>query len=103
MITHVGTIRHAGMTFLGVLSLFVTAAAMLYTSASDAMVSPKLMDGHWKRREIFGRVMTQYANPEFVSETCATPLRDVDPLRGEAGAACLNVHYSGECELLRSI
>jgi hypothetical protein len=62
------------------------------------MVTPKLKFGNWERRELQGRVLSSYANPFFVRDTCTTPLADVDSL--EAGYSCLNIQYAGQCKSL---
>ncbi|KAH6690316.1 hypothetical protein F5X68DRAFT_229650 [Plectosphaerella plurivora] len=94
LITHWNTIPYAGLTFLGVISLIATVAATFYTTASEAMVSPKIKFGNWEGRTLQGLVKYTYANPAAVSEACATPLRAMDEV--EAGGACLNVQYSGQ-------
>jgi hypothetical protein len=98
LITHWKTIPYAGLTFLGVISLIATVAATFYTTASEAMVTPKIKFGDWEKTVLEGRIKFTYANPLAVSKSCTTPLRDMDP--AEAGGACLNVQYSGQCEFL---
>jgi hypothetical protein len=74
MITHWKSVRHASWTILGVLSLVTTASAMLYTTASDALVSPKLKFSGWENRALQGFVQTTYANSSFVSANCKTSI-----------------------------
>ncbi|KAJ2905532.1 hypothetical protein MKZ38_005176 [Zalerion maritima] len=94
LLTQWDTLPYAGFTFLGVLSLLATVCATFYTTASDAMVTPKLKFGDWHGMTMTGFVRSSYANPKFVRENCATPLTpDVDP---DGGAACLDVEYSGK-------
>lgn len=45
LITHWETVRYAALTFLGLVSLLCATAAMFYTTASDALVAPKLKMG----------------------------------------------------------
>lgn len=45
LITHWETVRYAALTFLGLISLLCAVTAMLYTTASDALVAPKLKMG----------------------------------------------------------
>lgn len=83
-----------GLSFLGLLSILATLTAILYTTASDAMVTPKLKFGTWHEMPLTGFVRSSYANPRYVSQTCPTPLTpDVDL---ESGPACLDVEYSGK-------
>ncbi len=89
--------RYAGTTILGAVCFAASIAAAFYTTASDAMVSPKLMYGNWEQRILQGYVRSSYANPQFVQESCATPLRTLDS--EFAGAGCLGVQYSGNCRL----
>ncbi|GJC98039.1 hypothetical protein ColKHC_06865 [Colletotrichum higginsianum] len=79
LITHSETLPYAGMTLLGVVSLIATVASTLYTTASDAMVTPKLKYGGWESKTLSGYVLASYANPPFARERCQTPLRDSDP------------------------
>ena len=66
MLTHWQTLRYVGWTFLGILSFIAALGAMLYTTASDALVSPKLKFGDWTNIELQGLVRTSYANPYFI-------------------------------------
>ncbi|KAI1500824.1 hypothetical protein F5X99DRAFT_385095 [Biscogniauxia marginata] len=82
-------------TPLGALSLTATLCGLLYTTASDAIVSPKLMFGEWKSQELQGLVQGSYANPYFIKETCATPV-DVRMDNQSSAASCLDVQFSGQ-------
>ncbi|KAK1971455.1 hypothetical protein LY78DRAFT_625964 [Colletotrichum sublineola] len=97
LITHSETLPYAGMTLLGVVSLVATIASTFYTTASDALVAPKLKFGGWESRTLSGYVLASYANPPFARESCQTPLRDSDPAGVDAaGRACLEVQYAGQ-------
>ncbi|UNI15492.1 hypothetical protein JDV02_002021 [Purpureocillium takamizusanense] len=94
LITHFETIPYAGLTVLGALSLTATIAAMFYTTASDAMVAPKLKFGAWEAVELQGRVRSSYANAAYVKEVCPSLFDTVaDP---NAQESCLNVQFSGQ-------
>lgn len=89
------TLRFAGLTFLGIISLAATVVALLYTTASDALVSPKLQFGTWDNRLMQGFVKTSYANPNFVASQCETPITSsVDP---DSGFTCLAIEHAGNC------
>ncbi|TQN67086.1 hypothetical protein CSHISOI_08344, partial [Colletotrichum shisoi] len=104
LITHSETLPYAGMTLLGVVSLIATVASTLYTTASDAMVTPKLKYGGWESKTLSGYVLASYANPPFARERCQTPLRDSDPDGIDtAGRACLEVLYAGQCKPPRGL
>ncbi|GAW21035.1 hypothetical protein ANO14919_105480 [Xylariales sp. No.14919] len=93
LLTHWNGIPYAATTFLGALTLTASICALLYTTASDAMVSPKLSRSGQEMRDLLGLVKTSYANPRYISYACQTPL-------GGAAEACLNILYSGQCELI---
>ncbi|KAM3510501.1 hypothetical protein MY11210_005851 [Beauveria gryllotalpidicola] len=95
LITHAGMInKHSGYTVLGVLSLLATLVTAFYTTASDAMVAPKIKYGAWRNRTLSGYVRSSYANSEFVSLSCPTMLKDED--KQEAALSCMDVMVSGE-------
>jgi hypothetical protein len=95
MFTHWQTLRHVGWSFLGILSFIAALGAMLYTTASDALVSPKLKFGDWTNIEMQGLVRTSYANPIFITESCQTPIpMPEDPQN--AGLTCLAIENAGQ-------
>ncbi len=95
MFTHWQTLRYVGWTLLGVLSFISALGAMLYTTASDALVSPKLKYGGWTNIQMQGLVRTSYANPIFISESCQTPITTAeDP--NNAGLTCLAIENAGQ-------
>ncbi|WYZ41916.1 hypothetical protein EsH8_V_000811 [Colletotrichum jinshuiense] len=97
LITHWETLPYAGITLLGAISLIATVASTFYTTASDAMVTPKLKFGGWESKTLSGYVLASYANPPFSRESCQTPLRDNDPAGADtAGRACLEIQYAGQ-------
>ncbi|KXJ87644.1 hypothetical protein Micbo1qcDRAFT_108050, partial [Microdochium bolleyi] len=88
-------IPRAGTTLAGALALTASLAALFYTTAADAMVSPKLKFGDWAPRELQGLVQASYSNPTFVRDTCSTPIdENLDPVNH--GASCLDIKYSGQ-------
>lgn len=94
LITHFETLPSSFMTLLGALSLTATFAASFYTTASDAMVSPKLKFGGWESRELSGIVHASYANAQYVSHDCAS-LFDLEA-DIHAAESCMNVQFSGQ-------
>ncbi|ROV96279.1 hypothetical protein VMCG_07717 [Cytospora schulzeri] len=93
------TLRYTGHTLLGILTLIATMVAMLYTTASDTMVRPKLRFNGWENRELKGYVLASYANPVHVMNTCATPITNALDSKS-AGESCLAVQYSAYRNLL---
>ncbi|KAI1140284.1 hypothetical protein F5Y05DRAFT_424213 [Hypoxylon sp. FL0543] len=95
LLTYREGIPYAAPTFLGVLALIATLCTMFYTTASDAMVSPKLKFGGWESRSLEGLVKASYANPFYVQKACSTPIdQKLDP--ENAAPSCLDVQYSGQ-------
>ncbi|KAK7409330.1 hypothetical protein QQX98_008509 [Neonectria punicea] len=94
LVTHFETLPSSALTLLGALSLTATFAASFYTTASDAMVSPKLKSGHWESKELSGYVRASYANTQYVAADCAY-LFDLEDDQF-ASESCLNVQFSGQ-------
>ncbi|KAI1495184.1 hypothetical protein F5X96DRAFT_205986 [Biscogniauxia mediterranea] len=95
LLTYWEGIPSAIFTPLGALSLTATICGLLYTTASDAIVSPKLIFGSWQPQELQGLVQGSYANPYFIKSTCATPI-DLNMDNMSSAASCLDVQYSGQ-------
>jgi hypothetical protein len=95
MLTHWQTLRYAGWTFLGVLSFVAALGAILYTTASDALVSPKLKYSDWTNMQMQGRVRTSYANPIFISDNCQTPITAAED-GDNAGSTCVTIQNAGQ-------
>lgn len=95
LITHFETLPSSSMTILGMLSLTATFAAAFYTTASDAMVSPKLKSGGWETKELSGYVRASYANAQYVSHDCPY-LFDIEKTDIHAAESCMNVQFSGQ-------
>lgn len=88
-------VPQAAGTLLGTLTLLATIGSIFYTTASDAMVSPKLKFGAWESQVLQGRVVASYANPFFIRDKCTTPISfEIDPIN--AGPSCNDVEYSGQ-------
>jgi hypothetical protein len=97
MITHFQNLQHAGLTFLGLISLTAALISMFYTTASDAIVSPQLRFGKTQDLLMYGLVQSSYANPIYVSQNCLTPITaTVDPLN--SGDTCLSYEHAGQCK-----
>lgn len=80
ILTHWCNVKYAGCTILGTLSLLATISALLFTTASDALVSPHLLYGNWENFPMLGLVKESFANLKFLSSTCQTPIPStVDP------------------------
>ena len=64
MITRWESVRYAATSVLGALALIAAIMAMFYTTASDALVAPKLNFGKTEHRLLYGKVATSFANPQ---------------------------------------
>lgn len=95
LITHWETVRHAALTFLGMIALTATLVATLYTTASDALVAPKLKFGKEESRLMYGKVATQFANPDYIKLHCETPIQ-VATDQTYSGSTCIEINHSGE-------
>ncbi|OBS28699.1 hypothetical protein FPOA_02637 [Fusarium poae] len=94
LITHFETLPSSSLTLLGMLSLTATIAAAFYTTASDAMVSPKLKSGNWQHKELEGYVKASYANAAYVRQDCPYLFNITEDIH--AAESCMNVQFSGQ-------
>ncbi|KAL8972230.1 MAG: hypothetical protein Q9197_002873 [Variospora fuerteventurae] len=95
LITHWQTVRYAVSNLLGVIALCGALAAILYTTASESLVAPKLKMGTLDRRLLYGRVATSFANEPYIGQNCQTPISvSVDP--EYSGSTCTAIEHSGQ-------
>lgn len=94
MIAHWESVRFAAVTYLGAIILTAALMAMVYTTASDALVSPKLKMGDYENKLLYGRVSTSFANTYTIMDRCTTPISEkVDP---DYGQTCIQLQHSGD-------
>lgn len=95
MISHWESVRYAGKTVLGVAALLATMMAILYTTASDALVTPKIQFGKPNPRLIYGKVSTSFANTKYIMDQCKTPIsQSMDP--NTSGQTCISIEHPGQ-------
>lgn len=94
IMTSYRTLQYAFSGALGPICLVASVAAMLYTPASDALVSPKLVLGEWESGELVGLVRSSFANSMYAKMTC--PYLLGEEIDKDASESCLNVQFSGE-------
>ena len=95
MISHWESVRYAGKTVLGVATLLATLMAILYTTASDALVAPVLRFGKPHHRLIYGKVSTSFANSQYIMDQCKTPIsQSMDP--EYSGQTCISIEHPGQ-------
>ncbi|KAJ5794185.1 hypothetical protein N7457_000784 [Penicillium paradoxum] len=94
MIVHWEALRYSALSFLGALALVATFVAMLYTTAAQALVAPKLSMGPLESRVLEGKVTSSYANNHYLGSVCETPVTneiDVD----SRNSTCLQIDHVG--------
>lgn len=91
--THWHSSKLALKSILGVSVLLAAVCTAFYTTAVEALVSPKLKFGRNETLTMFGDVKASYANAVFLADSCQTLLSDMDPI--EAGNTCLQIEYAG--------
>ncbi|KAL9623753.1 MAG: hypothetical protein Q9160_001984 [Pyrenula sp. 1 TL-2023] len=85
---------HYGLTtILGGMTVVAVIANTFYTTAGEALVSPKLKLGRAEDRLLSGPVSTCFANVKYLQDHCETPVTDADQSRG---STCLDVQLSGQ-------
>ena len=95
MITHRETVQYAACSVLGGIALVTALMAMLYTTASDALVQPKLKFGRLQTKDMWGQVTARFGYEEFYeSNFCQTPISNVTDL--DSGPTCMQIQYSGQ-------
>ncbi|KAH0553414.1 hypothetical protein GP486_006517 [Trichoglossum hirsutum] len=94
MIVHWESVRYAALTFLGVVSLTAAMLAMLYTTAAEALVAPKLKLGQFENKLMFGLVTSKYAYPTYVADHCKTPVQQ--SFDSDKGTTCLSIDHAGQ-------
>ena len=95
MISHWESVRYAGKTVLGVAALLVALMAMVYTTASNAIVTPVLQYGKPHHRVIYGKVSASFANSQYIMDQCKTPITpSMDP--DSSGGTCISIEHPGQ-------
>lgn len=71
---------------------------MVYTTASDALVAPKLKLGQPAHRLMWGKVATSFANTYTITSQCTTPIPATGPGSDPdySGSTCIELEHSGE-------
>lgn len=93
MFTNIKAMKKVGFSPLGVACILATLVAVLYTTASDALVAPKLIWGNADMMVMKGYAQAQYSDVKFVMKNCLMPDKMLaDP---EAPISCLSSSLSG--------
>ncbi len=95
MVTHWEAVGYAGGTLLGAVVLMAAVVAIFYTTAAEALVSPKLKFGPVQGRVLQGLVSASFANAPYLAQTCTTPISaHMDPTY--SGTTCLQIEHAGQ-------
>ncbi|KAL8699480.1 MAG: hypothetical protein Q9224_001394 [Gallowayella concinna] len=95
LITHWESVKYAALTFLGLISLVGAVVAMFYTTASDALVTPKLKMGPLEHLVLYGQVASDFASNPYIKSQCHTPIPlGMDPLY--SGSTCMAIEHNGQ-------
>lgn len=89
MVTQWESVYYAANTWLGRLSLIVVILSTLYTTASDALVAPKLKIIRQDGVMLHGKIATSFGNDTYVSAQCISPINNDD-------STCSDIMYSGQ-------
>ncbi|KAG6176425.1 hypothetical protein E4U34_004048 [Claviceps purpurea] len=95
LLTHYNTVYYAGFTMVGCLTLLATITSMFYTTASDAMVSPKLMYGGWEDKDLTGPFDSLYANVNYIKNSCPDMFGSI-PRDEPNDIACMQIQFAGQ-------
>ena len=91
------TVRHAGISALGLLALLSAVFAILYTSAATALVQPQLKFSSWEQRALQSKVWTSFANTHYIQEKCKTPIPSVvDDHEQLVGNTCISIEHASQ-------
>ncbi|KAJ6190451.1 hypothetical protein N7519_000472 [Penicillium mononematosum] len=94
MIVHWEALRYSALTFLGSIALVATFVAMLYTTAAQALVTPKLSLGPVEPTILYGKVTSSFANPHYTAANCETPVtNEMDP--DYRNTTCIQIEHVG--------
>ncbi|EEP76297.1 predicted protein [Uncinocarpus reesii 1704] len=95
LLTHWENVRYSALTILGMTALTTAWMAMLYTTAAETLVSPKLKFGPIEETTLYGQIASKFANPHYLASKCLTPIsRETDPMH--AGATCMELAHVGQ-------
>ncbi|WEW58149.1 hypothetical protein PRK78_003616 [Emydomyces testavorans] len=95
LLTHWQTVRYSATNVLGMVALTTAWMAMLYTTAAETLVSPKLRFGPIEGTRLYGQVASKFANPYYLANKCLTPITaEMDSLY--AGSTCMDLSHVGQ-------
>ncbi|PGH15001.1 hypothetical protein AJ79_02681 [Helicocarpus griseus UAMH5409] len=96
LITHWQHVKFSGLTVVGMIALTATFMALFYTTAADALVSPKLNFGPKETLQFTGLVKSPFASVDYLNKECLTPV-STDEDRKYSASTCLQLSFVGQC------
>ena len=81
-------------TWIGGLSTLAAVASIFYTTASDALVQPKLALTTWAYDDMTSMTQTNWADRDFIYGQCQTPISESSDAR--ASTICTELEHSGQ-------
>nr|POF07176.1 hypothetical protein CFP56_31800 [Quercus suber] len=93
IVTNWSSVKYAGNTLLGIVSLLSALAALFYTSAATALVQPQLKMPGYMPETLQGMVKTQYANVQYMMDHCQTPIQ-LSYDKDFAGSTCVDLEHA---------
>ena len=93
LLTHWQSVRHATI-YLGTATIAATILSLLYTTASDALVAPKLKFDNEQVRTLQAEVKTMFVNNSYQMEHCKTPISMAED--SYAGTNCMEHEHAGQ-------
>ncbi|KAL3483514.1 hypothetical protein BJX62DRAFT_249435 [Aspergillus germanicus] len=94
ILMHWESLRYSGGSVLGVLTIISTLVSMLYTTAAEALVAPKLVWGPVEDSILVGNVQSSFANRLHLEQTCDS----IIPLEADymfRNVTCLQIRHMG--------
>lgn len=94
LITHFSGAKYVMTSLLGVVALAAAFSATFYTTAAEALVSPKLKFGNNQTLRLYGEVSSSYGNINWLTQTCETPISAAADSESR-GVTCLQIDLAG--------
>lgn len=83
-------LRHRGLTVLGGMSILASITTLLYTTASDTLVSPHLGAGPWEKGQLQSQVVGVFGTLDLLAQNCKNPIFNRLDYSDE-GESCLEI------------
>jgi hypothetical protein len=97
LVTHWEAVRYSAYSLLGGITLLAAFVAVFYTTAAEALVSPKLKDGPLHTNTLQGMVAMSFANAPYLEANCQTPVARTATYPSDVeGNSCLQVEHAGQ-------